>query len=107
MTQMLRRLAFVLLGRRQDFHRTARLLDRRDRGFRRTVNLDRQLGLDFAAAEQPHAILRTPDGAGLYQRFGVDGALGVERLGVDRLLKAVEIDFGKFEPEDVVETDLR
>src|SRR5215212_11512981 len=30
MTQMLRRLAFVLLGRCKDFHRAARLLDRRD-----------------------------------------------------------------------------
>src|SRR6202158_3816238 len=107
MTQMLRRLAFVLLCRRQDFHRAARLLDRRDGGFRSAVNLDRQLGLDFTTPEQPHAIFRAPDRAGLYQRFGVDGALGVERLGVDRLLNAVEIDLGKLEPEDVVEATLR
>src|ERR1700683_3007039 len=39
MTQMLRRLAFVLFGRREDLHRAARLLDRRDRGFRGTMDL--------------------------------------------------------------------
>src|SRR6202163_1485578 len=107
MTQMLRRLAFVLLCRRQDLHRAARLLDRRDGGFRRAVNLDRQLGLEFAAAEQPHAGLGAPDDPGFHQRFGVDGALGVEQLGVDRLLDAVEIDLGKFEPENIVEAALR
>src|SRR5215217_9079494 len=53
MTQMLRRLAFFLLGRGQDLHRAAGLLDRRDRGFRGAVRLDRELGLEFAAAEQP------------------------------------------------------
>ena len=55
---ILRRLlfgAFFLLGRRKDFHRAARLLDRRDGGFGGAVNLDIQLGLDFAAAEQTHA----------------------------------------------------
>src|SRR5713226_3478441 len=106
MTQMLRRLAFVLF-RRQDFHRAARLLDRRDGGFRSAVNLDIQLGLEFAAAEQPHAILRTPDNARFHQRFGIDGTARVEPLGVDRLLNPVEIDLGKFEPEDVVEAAFR
>src|SRR6266852_3537644 len=77
MTQMLRRLAFVLLGRRQDFHRAARLLDRRDGGFRSAVNLDGQLGLEFTAAEQPHAILRTPDNAGFHQRFGSRRCSGI------------------------------
>src|ERR1700731_3969072 len=107
MTQMLRRLAFVLLCRRQDFHRAAGLLDRRDGGFRGAVNLDIQLGLDFTTAEQPDAILRTPQNAGFHQRLGVDGARGVERLGVDRPLDAVEVDLGKFEPEDIVEAALR
>src|ERR1700716_1303435 len=107
MTQMLRRLAFVLLCRRQDFHRAARLLDRRDGGFRSAVNLDIQLGLEFAAAEQPHAILCASQDAGFHQRFGVDGSLGVEQLGVDRLLNAVEIDLGKFEPENIGEAPLR
>src|ERR1700733_4770672 len=106
MTQMLRRLAFVLCWR-QDFHRAARLLDRRDRGFRSAVNLDRELGLEFTTTEQPHAGLRAPDHAGLHQRFGVDGVVGVEQLGVDRILNTVEIDLGIFDPEDVVEAALR
>src|ERR1700737_46538 len=107
MTQMLRRLAFVLLCRRQDFHRAARLLDRRDGGFRRAVNLDIELGLEFTTAEQPDAVFRASDNAGFHQRFGVDGARGVEQLGVDRVLNAIEIDFGKFEPENIVEAALR
>src|SRR5579859_3686833 len=106
MTQMLRRLAFVLLDRGQDFHRAAGLLDRCDGGFRRTVNLDIELGLEFAAAEQPHARLGTPDHAGFHQRFGINGSLGVEQLGIDGLLQAIEIDLGEFQPEDVVEAPL-
>src|SRR5437764_498423 len=91
MTQMLRCLAFVLLRGCENLDRAARLLDRRDGGFRRAVNLDIQLDLDFTTAEQPHAILRAPDDASLDQRFGVDGFLGLDVLGIDRLLKAVEI----------------
>src|SRR6266699_625713 len=106
MTQMLRCLAFVLLRGCENLDRAARLLDRRDGGFRRAVNLDIQLGFDFTTSEQPHAILGTPDNAGLHQRLRVDGFLGVEMLGVDRLLKAVEIDLGEFEPEDVIEAAL-
>src|ERR1700704_1332512 len=45
MTQMLRRLAFFLLGRSQDLHRAAGLFDRRDRGLRGAVRLDGELGL--------------------------------------------------------------
>src|SRR5712671_1013980 len=107
MTQMLRRLAFVLLGRGQDLDRAAGLLDRRDGGFRSAVNLDVQLGLEFTTAEQPHAGLGAPDHAGFHQRFGVDGGLGVEQLGIDRLLNAIEIDLGKLQPEDVVEAAFR
>src|SRR5882757_5794665 len=107
MTQMLRRLAFVLLCRRQDLHRAARLFDRRDGGFRSAVNLDRQLGLEFAAAEQPHAVLGAPHNLGLDQRFDGDGVRGVDQLGVDRILKTIEIDLGEIEPEDVVEAALR
>src|ERR1700737_228613 len=107
MTRMLRRLAFVLLCGGKDFPRAARLLDRRDGGLRSAVNLDIQLGLEFTTAEQPHAILRASQDAGLHQRFGVDGVVGVEQLGVDRLLNAVEIDLGEFEPENIVEAALR
>src|SRR6202043_488848 len=73
---------------------------------RRAVNLDIQLGFQFAAAEQPHAIFGAPDNPGFHQRFGVDGVLGVQQLGVDRLLNAVEIDLGEFETEDIVEAAL-
>src|SRR6185312_7332809 len=107
MTQMLRRLAFVLLGRGQDLHRAAGLLDRSNRGFGGTVHLDRELGLEFAAAEQPQAVLGATDHAGLHQRFDGDGFLGVDQLGVDRSLQTVEVDLGEVEPEDVVETALR
>ena len=57
MTQMLRRLAFVFLGRCQDLDRAARLLDRRDGGLGGAVHLDIQLGLELATAEQPNATL--------------------------------------------------
>src|SRR6476660_2031015 len=107
MTQMLRRLAFVLRSRRQDFHRAARLLDRRNGGFRRAVNLDIELGLQFTPAEQPHAVLGAPDNPGFHQRFGVDGGFGIEQLGIDCLLDAIEIDLGEFEPENIVEAALR
>src|SRR5512134_2596916 len=63
MTQMLRRLAFFLLGRGQDLHGTAGILDRRNRGLRGAVHLDRELGLEFAAAEQPQAVLGATDHA--------------------------------------------
>src|SRR6201996_6880302 len=107
MTQMLRRLAFVLGDRRQDLHRTAALLDRRYRGLGRAMDFDVELGLDFAAAEQPHAIPRAPQHAGLHQRFSRNGVLGIEQLGIDRLLKAVEIDLDEVQAEDVVEAALR
>src|SRR6476659_3788981 len=83
MTQMLRRLAFFLLGRGQDLHGAAGLLDRLDRGFRGAVHLDRELGLEFAAAEQSQAVLGAADHAGLHQHLGGD------------------------EPEDIVEAALR
>src|SRR6516164_2640492 len=107
MTQMLRRLAFFLLDGGEDLHRTTELLDRRDGGFRSAVNLDRELGLQFAAAEQPHAVPGAAQHARFDQLFGVDGVLRVDLLGIDRLLKAVEIDFDEFEPEHVVKPALR
>src|SRR5882757_4731324 len=97
MTQMLRRLAFCLLGWSQDLHGTAGLFDRRDRRFRGAVHLDGELRLDFAATEQPQAILGAAQHAGLHQRFGGDGLLGIDQLGVDRLLQTVEVDLGEIE----------
>src|SRR3954468_18555774 len=105
MTQMLRSFAFVLF-RRQDFHRAAGLFDCSDSGFRRAMNLDGHLRLDLAPAEQPHPALGAANGAGFHQRFGIDDVLGVERFGVNRRLNAVEIDLGKFDPEDVRKTAL-
>src|SRR6266403_2202232 len=77
MTQMLRRLAFVRLCRRQDFHRAARLLDRRNGGFRRAVDLDIELGFQLTPAEQPHAVLGAPDNAGFHPRFGRRRWIGI------------------------------
>ena len=62
---------------------------------------------DEAAAEQPHAVLRTAQQSGLHQRLRVDGRARIELLGIDGFLKTVEIDLGQFEPEDVVEAALR
>src|SRR6516225_1265262 len=88
MTQMLRRFA-CFLGARQDLHGAAGLIDRLDRGLGSAVDLDIDLGLDLAAAEQPHAALGAAQDASLHQRLGVDDAARIERLGVDRLLEAV------------------
>src|ERR1700730_594849 len=107
MTQKLRRLAFFRLGGRQNLDRAAGLLDRRDGGFRSAMDLDGQLGLEFATAEQPQASLGTADNLGLHQRFDVDGRAGIDQLGVDRLLQPVEIDLGEIELEDVGEAALR
>ena len=71
------------------------------------MNLDIQLGLELAAAEQPHAALGAPHNLGLDQRLDGDGFLGVDQLGVDRILETVEIDLGEIQPEDVVEAALR
>src|SRR5262249_20433143 len=86
--------------------RAARLLDRRDGGLGGAVHLDVELGLEFAAAEQPHARLGAAQHAGLDQRLRIHDFLGVDRLGVDRLLQAVEGDLGELDAEDVVEAAL-
>src|SRR4051812_24619152 len=106
MTQMLRRLAFVFGGRRQDLDRSSRLLDRRDGGLGGAMHLDVELGLEFAAAEQPDAALGAANDARLDQRFRVHGFLDVDQLGVDRLLDPVEIDLGELDAEDIVEAAL-
>src|ERR1700709_2608243 len=107
MTQMLRRLAVFLLGGRQDLHRTAGLLDRRDRGLRGAMGFDGELGLELAAAEQPQSVLGAADHATLHQRFDGDGVLGVDQLGVDGFLQPVEVALGEIELEDVGEAALR
>src|SRR3954468_6926843 len=79
MTQMLRGLAFFLFGRGQDLHRAARLLNRRNRGLRGAVGLDGQLGLDFATAEQPQAILGAAHNLGFDKRFDIDRRARVDQ----------------------------
>src|SRR3954464_174053 len=105
MTQLLRRLAFFL-GRREDLHRAAGLLDCRDRGLRGAVHFDVELRLELAAAEQPQATLGAAQHAGLDQGFDVHDAAGVDLLGIDRVLEPVEIDLGELDAEDVVEAAL-
>src|SRR3954452_15193261 len=109
MTTSLRRflLRAVVLCRPEDLDGAAGLFDRGDCRFRCAVNLDIELCLDFATAEQPHATLGATDHAGFHQRFGVDGRFGVERLCIDRVLEAVEIDLGKLDAEDVGKAALR
>src|SRR3954452_5004698 len=105
MTQLLRRLAFFL-GRREDLHRAAGLLDCRNRGLRGAVHFDVELGLELAAAEQPQAALGAAQHAGLHQGLDIHDTAGVDLLGIDRFLEPVEIDLDELDPEDIVEAAL-
>src|SRR6185312_130654 len=100
-------LSSLVLRRSEDLHRTASLLDRLDRRLGGAVDFDRDLGLQLAAAKQANAALGTAQHAGLHQRLGVDGALGVDLLVVDGFLQAIQIHFRQFNTEDVVEPALR
>src|SRR5476649_1273 len=51
------RLGVHFLRRSEDFHAAAGLLDRRDSGFRRPVDREIDLALEFAIAQQLHATL--------------------------------------------------
>src|SRR5262249_18593003 len=75
-------------------------------GFRRTMHLDIDLGLDFAAAEQPNAVFGATQHARFHQRFGGDRDRGIELPGVDCLLQPIEVDLDELQPDDVVETGL-
>ena len=64
------------------------------------------------ALSSPRPSSRTPSLArrttpALTSDSTVDGLVGVDQLGVDRVLQPVEIDLGEVEPEDVVEAALR
>src|SRR5262249_9853078 len=72
MTQLLRPPPF-LLRRREDLHGPPALLDGRHRRFRGAMHLNIDLGLDLAAAEQPHAVLGAAQHARLHQRLRIDG----------------------------------
>ena len=56
--------------------------------FEAPIHRERDLGLDLAAAKNPHAVLGAAQNAGFHQRRGVDRAGGVEPAGIDRLLQA-------------------
>src|SRR5688572_9208689 len=64
-----------------DLDRTASLFDRLARALRRTGDLESQLGLQLALAEQADAVLATASEASGLQRVMVERALGVELAG--------------------------
>src|SRR4029079_10328817 len=70
-----------------ELDRTAGLLDRFPRALRHAGDLEVQLGLELALAEQADAVLAAAREAGGLQRVVVERALDVELAGVDRLLE--------------------
>src|SRR4029077_9633376 len=96
-----------LLGRRQDGDRAAGLLDRRDRGFRGAEDGERDLGLEFAVAEEAHPVVGASQQPGLDHGGGVNGGFRVELAGIDRLLNASEVDLVQPERKRLVEAALR
>src|SRR5215471_8804124 len=91
----------------EDLDRAAGLLDRRHRRLRGAIDLEIQLGLDLARAEQPHAVLGAAQHARPDQRGDVDRVLRVELAGIDRGLNAAEIHLVELLGEDVGEAALR
>ncbi len=83
----------------QDLHRTASLLDRGNGRLGCTPHHEIDLGLDFAAAEQLHAVAGAAQHAGLHQHIDVDRVLGIEGTGIDRRLDTVEIDLVQHQRE--------
>src|ERR1700733_8085018 len=77
---------------REDFDTAAGLFNRRHGGLRGAEYRQRDLGFDFATAEDPHTSLGPAQDARLDQRRGVDRGRRLEPAGVDRLLDAAEID---------------
>src|SRR5271163_2372329 len=57
------------------------------------------LGLELAAAKEPHTVLGAAQNPGLDQGRGVDLARRIEPAGIDRLLQAPEIDLVELERE--------
>src|SRR5215470_7399250 len=66
-----------------------------------------QRHLDFTPAEQPNAVLGTPQHPAPDQGLDVDRVVAVEHPTVDRRLDAIEIHHIELECENVVETALR
>ena len=91
----------------QHLHRAARLFHRRNGRLRRTIDLEVELALDLAFAEQPHAVMRALEHARLDERLHVDRPARAEMTFVDRDLYAAEIHLAEPAREDVVEPALR
>src|SRR5436190_5210456 len=90
-----------------DFDRAPSLLDRLARALRHAGDLEVELGLQFALAEQADAVLAAASEAGGLERAMVERALDVELAGIDRLLDRADVHLGIVAGEDVVEAALR
>src|SRR5215207_9441666 len=90
-----------------ELDRTTGLLDRLTGALRGTRDLESQLGVQIALAEQADAVLATASKASHLQRVMVERALGVELAGIDRLLDRADVHLGIILGEDVVEAALR
>src|SRR3954451_19368601 len=87
--------------------RAAGFLDRLARALRHAGDLEVELGLQFALAEQADAVLAAPREPRALERSVVERALDIELAGVDRLLDRADVHFGIIAREDVVEAALR
>src|SRR6476661_5134369 len=74
---------------------------------RHARDLECELGLELALAEQAHAVLAAAREAGGLERVMVERALAIELAGIDRLLDRADVHFGEVFGEDVVEAALR
>jgi hypothetical protein len=89
------------------FHGAACALDGRDRRFGGRRDLEGELCLQLALAEDLDAVARPGDDAGRKQRLDRHRRAGVELAGVERLLNAPEIDFVVVGRKRIVESALR
>src|SRR5207249_3787689 len=87
--------------------RTAGFLHRLTGALRHAGDLERQLGLELALAEQAHTVLAAAGEARSLQRVVIERALQVKLAGVDRLLHRADVHLGIILGEDVVEAALR
>ena len=71
------------LGRLEEFHRTARLLDRRNGSLGRMMHLKGEFRSEFALSKQANARQRPGNHAGGDQRFERHRRFGIELLGRD------------------------
>src|SRR5205085_12474329 len=83
------------------------LLHRFARALRHAGDLEVELGLQFALAEQANAVLAAARETGGLQCAMVERALDIELAGIDRLLDRADVHLGIVLGEDVVEAALR